>query len=206
MALQNKIFRNIKILKGSSLFESLSQFGEERTRKLTTLSFSLITLSIFGIFAINPTLSTIAGLRRELDDKKFVDQRLQEKITNLSTLYQKYAEVQNDIPIITAAVPKTPEVPTLVAIVQAVGKDSNINVTSIQTFQVEAVSQLENSKNTTFSFSVSSEGAYQDLLRFTKSLSNSQRIISLDNISINRKTGNTGLLQLDLRGSAYFKE
>lgn len=208
MALQQiRLFNNIKVLKGSKLLGTITSFSEVRTRKLTALSFTLLALIIFGIFAINPTLSTIARLRRELTDKRFVDEKLKEKINSLSVLHGKYAEIQPDIPIVLAAIPKTPEAPTLVGIIQTIGDSANITISGIQVFQVEAVSvQSARKESSAFSFSVTCRGSYQDLVRFMESLTSSQRIITIDNISISKKGGADELLHLTLRGTTYFKD
>lgn len=200
----NKIVAKLKILRTNRFLESVSKFGEDRARKITTLSFTLLALSIFGLFAVSPTLSTIAGLRKQLDDDRFVDERLKEKIANLSSLYQKYSEIQPDIPFILSAVPNTPETTSLVGSIQTIGTNSNVSVTSIQTFQVEAASP-KTIRNGSFNFAVSAEGSYDNLILFLTSISNFQRIVSFDNIAINRKTGEGEILQLDIRGTAYFK-
>src|SRR3989344_8503364 len=92
-------------------FEYLPDLKKEKTQKYSSIIFSLISLSFFGLFAINPTLSTIAKLKKELSDAKFVDSELAEKIANLSSLQEKYNIVEQDIPFVLAAVPKNPQIP-----------------------------------------------------------------------------------------------
>ena len=84
------VFKNIK---NNKYYKLLPDFKEEKTRRLSSIVFSLLALSIFGLFAINPTLSTIARLKKELSDAKFVDQQLTEKIANLSSLQEVYLAV-----------------------------------------------------------------------------------------------------------------
>ena len=66
----------LKKIKNNKYFELLPDLKKEKTKKYSSIIFSLISLSFFGIFAINPTLSTIAKLRKELSDTKFVDEQL----------------------------------------------------------------------------------------------------------------------------------
>lgn len=70
------------------------------------LILSLLTMAFFGYFAIRPTLSTISNLNRQISDAQLVDQKLQEKITALSTLSQQYNAIQPDLGIVWTALPR----------------------------------------------------------------------------------------------------
>ena len=197
------VFKNIKNNKYIALLPDLKK---EKTQKYSSIVFSLLALSFFGLFAINPTLSTIAKLNKELSDNKFVDSQLQEKIANLSTLQEKYNVVQKDIPIVLAAVPKNPQVPLLMAQEQAVAEKTGIEITRLQIFEVEVTGLPQNQKKySSFSFSVSAEGTYDNINKFIGVLSDMERVISLDTISLS-KGAKLNTLQSDVKGTAYFKE
>lgn len=181
-------------------------FGEERTRKITTIVLTLASLSFFGLFAINPTVSTIATLRKEISDSKFIDKKLQQKINNLSTLQDKYALLEQDLPLIISAVPIKPEIPLLVAQIQTVVKNSGASLESLQTFEVDLDKPGVQKKFFSFSFALSAQGTYNDLIEFIDTLTNMPRVVSLDSVSITRKTGQTSLLQLTLKGKAFFSQ
>ncbi len=187
--------------------ELLPDFKKEKTQRFTSLVLSLIALSFFGLFAINPTLSTIAKLQKELADDKFVDQRLQEKINNLLTLQKKYQLIQADIPVVLTSVPKDPQLPLLLGQIQSIAKKSNIALNNLQTFQVEAVNPEASQKNySSFSFSISLQGNYNDLTKFLSDLVNMQRVITIDTVSINKGSEQTPALSVDILGKAYFKK
>ena len=134
----SKINRNLfKDIKKNKYFQLLPDFKEDRVQKITTLALTLVALSFFGLFAINPTLSTIAKLEKELSDNKFVDQKLQTKINDLSLLQQKYALIQQDLPYVYSSVPKSPEAPLVIAQIQTLAKANNLKISSFQTFQAE---------------------------------------------------------------------
>src|SRR5687767_10764921 len=84
---------------------------DEKTKNLSAIILTFLALSFFGLFAINPTISTIVQLKKEIADNQEVNQKLEEKITNLSTLQQKYNLLQNDIPFIFSAIPQNPQGP-----------------------------------------------------------------------------------------------
>ncbi len=194
-------------VKSNKYFELLPDLKKEKTQKYSSIIFSLISLSFFGIFAINPTLSTIAKLKKELSDTKFVDQQLQEKIANLSTLQEKYNIVEKDVPVVLAAVPDNPQVPLLMGQIQAVAKEAGVEIINLQSFEVDVPGSSNNqNKYSAFSFSTGVRGNYENLTNFIRTLSGMERVISLDTLSINRQGNQSGILELDIKGMAYFKQ
>lgn len=200
-----KLTKNVARERLGKYLESID-FSQERTQKFTTIVLTLIALSLFGLFAINPTISTIVKLRKEISDNKFIERQLQQKINNLSTLQEKYGLLQNDLPLILSAVPIKPEVPLLVALTQTAAKNSNVTLDSLQTSQVDLEKPGIAKKFSSFSFTLNADGTYNDLIKFITTITNIQRVVSLDSISITRKTGPTNLLQLNLKGRVFFSQ
>lgn len=199
----NKILKNLKT---SKYLELLSNLKQEKTQKFTSVALTFIALSFFGLFAINPTISTIAQLRRELDDDQFTQTQLTQKINNLSTLGGEYQQIQNDIPYIMDSLPQDPQISLLAGQLQSVAKDAGVNLLGLQTFQVEvATPKTAQKKYSSFSFSLAAEGDYNSILNLIDSVSNVQRVVSLDIIALNRKADQSGTIQLSLKGTAYFK-
>lgn len=193
---KTNLFKNLDL----SFLPSLK---EEKTQKFSTIILTVIALSFFGIFAINPTLSTIAKLRKELDDNNFVDQKLQEKINNLSSLQKKYNSMQADLPLIFAAIPQNSDIPIFAAQIQAIAKNTNTGIDNFQTFEVEIQKTASPKNYSSFQFALSAEGTYNDLYKFLLSLSNMQRVVSIDLMSLTQKT-NSNSLQLSIKGNAFF--
>lgn len=200
----NSLFKNLQKKK---FFEMLPDFKEERMQKFTTLVFTVTALSFFGLFAISPTLSTIANLNKQLSDNKFVDQQLQDKINNLYLLQQKYGQLTPDLPYVLDSFPKNPQVPLLVAQLQSLAQSSNIAITNLQTFEVEVPnSSVSTKKYYAYSFSISAGGSYENLSKFVNSVVKMQRIVSINILTLSRNTGEGPPTQLNLKGTAYFKQ
>jgi Tfp pilus assembly protein PilO len=204
----SKINRNLfKDIKKNKYIQLLPDFKEDKVQKITTLALTLTALSFFGLFAISPTLSTIAKLEKELSDNKYIDQQLQTKINNLSLLQQKYALIQNDLPYIYSSIPKTPEAPNIIALIQALTSENDLKILTLQTFQAEIEKTPTNPKiYSSFVFSLSTEGSYSNISKFIESLNSSQRIIIPDILSISKKNNENPLLLLNMRGTAFFKQ
>lgn len=198
--IDKNLFKNTRI----KYSQFLPNFKEEKTQKFTTLIFTFIALSFFGFFAISPTISTITELNKELDDNTLVDQKLGQKINNLTILQQKYTSLQPDLPIILGAIPKNPEVPLFAAQVQAIANDSNVALDSFQTFEVEVNNNPDPRQYSNFTFALTAEGTYNDLSIFLSNLSNMQRIAGVDILSLIKRSGTSNFLQLTLKGKTFF--
>lgn len=189
----------------------MPDFKQEKAQKFTTIILTLGASIILGIFAINPTLSTITNLQKQIEDDKFIDQQLQEKINNLSVLQQKYSNLKPDLPIVYDAVPQSPQIPLLLGQIQAVAKDSNITLGNFLSSQVQ-ISQMSTlgKKYNSYDFNLSAQGNYQDLTGFLEKLVNFQRIVNLTTIYVSKgnssQAENTNILQLNIKGTVYFKQ
>lgn len=197
------IFNNLYT---SKYFEKLPDFKEKKTQAFLTIAFTLVTLAFFGIFAISPTLSTIANLQKQYSDNAFVEQQLNQKFANLNTLTQSYRSLESDLPFVFRAFPKTPDVTLFVGQLAALGIQNNVQINRVQTFEVELTKTQEGvQKFSTVSFSLDAAGDYQNLLNYLTSLTNFERIVIIDTISLTKGTDKDTNLTLGVRGKIFFK-
>lgn len=204
--LPKNFFANLSPVQYREYLKLLPNLKDEKAQSYTMLAFTLVALSFFGIFAINPTLSTITDLKRKLADLQFVYQKYVTKAQNLSTLQDSYRSLSVNLPIVADALPQKPEVPKLVAELNALLSRSNLQATSLNTFGVEITPdrQLSNENTSSFIFTLQASGAYDDMLYFVQSVTNADRLITIETISISKDAKND-VLVLDLRGRGYFK-
>lgn len=195
-----------KLISKTTRFTIPIAFKNERTQAFSTLVLTLCALSFFAIFVINPSLSTIAKLQKKLEDSREVYKKLQEKIVNIRSLQEQYAQIQNDIPLIMQVLPNSPNAPTLIGQIQAIGLQSDVSVKRLQAFQVDLVPILENpQKYASFNVSLDASGSYSSLSTFFHTLTNFDRLFSIDTITLT-KAPTADEYQLSLRGKAYFKK
>lgn len=181
----------------------LPYFRKEKNKRITTLVLTLLTLSFFGIFAISPTLSTIAQLQKELSDSKDVNTKLQQKIADLVTLHKQYMSLNSSFPLIFEIIPQKANVPLIIAQIQMLAGQSNVVLSNLQSSQVDLTNVPVGADASSFAFSLTAGGDYKDVASFISKLTTFNRIISIDSVSISQTQ--KGLTQLSLRGKAYFK-
>lgn len=190
-------------------FTNLPFFKEEKAQKFMSIALTLLALSFFGFFAISPTLSTIAKLRKEIKDNEFVNSQLEKKIRDLNTLKLQYASLQSDLPIVFESLPKKADVPTLIAKIQSIAKSSNITVKKIQNFEVEVVKNNKeiNNKYYSYAFSIEGGGTYEDISRFISTLTNMQRIVSVEILFLRKPAiQDDPSIKFSINAMAFIKE
>ncbi|MDP3988202.1 MAG: type 4a pilus biogenesis protein PilO [Candidatus Levybacteria bacterium] len=204
MAVSKSFFKISK----KNYLDLLPKIKEEKTQTFTTIALTLLALSFFGIFAISPTLSTIAQLKKQISDNLYVDKKLGEKITNLGILSQKYSALDADIPIVLAAVPQNSQAPLLLTQIEAMAQKNNLEVIRLQSYLVELTKIKEDpSDYSSFTFSIEGQASsYENIENFLSSLINFDRIISIDVISVSSRADKNATLRISIRGKAFFKQ
>ena len=183
--------------------ELLPYFKEEKTQKTIMLVLTFGASIFFLLFAISPTISTIAKLNKQISDSKFVESRLSQKINNLSTLSQSYNNISADLSIVTQAVPIEPSAPTLAALIQGIAKNTSAEITSLSVSQID-LSSKPATLSSAFTFSISTQGSYDTLRNFVDNLSNMQRAVTIDSMQLTSGEDSSNL-QAEIVGSAFFK-
>lgn len=200
---KNKIRLNIKDI---YLENILPRFKEERIRAFLTLASTLLAISIFGFFAINPTLTTIAQLKKQLSDSQYVDQKLVEKISNLSTLQQSYSQIQDSLPTVLIAIPADPSMAVFIGQIQSIGQSSHITLNKIETLPVDLTAGLQTNGYTSFGFTIEANGTPANGSNFILQIQKYNRLITLDGFSVIQAPDNPNFVQIEIKGKAYYKK
>lgn len=92
------------------LLGTLDQYQRKADIKIyIEIILSLVTVSIFSVFALKPTLTTIAQLIKDIDAKKEVLGKMENKIDQLKQAQVTYDNEREHINNLLVAVPFTPQ-------------------------------------------------------------------------------------------------
>lgn len=200
---------NFKDIIKTKYFPTLPYLNQERSQKFFGIVLTLFALSFFGFFAINPTISTILKLQKELSDNEFILSQLDSKIKNISKLREEYVSLQNNLPTVTDAIAMQPDVHLLFAQIQSIARESNVAIKKIQNFEVEVLKndKRKEKKYYAYSFSIAGNGSFENISNFISAITNMQRIVDIDVFVINNITGqNSQPLGFSIQGTAFFKQ
>lgn len=194
--------KGIKKEQYEKYLELIPDLKREKTQKYLTIVLTLAASIVLGLLAVNPTFSTIANLQKQISDNNFVDQQLQQKLNNLSILQQKYSGMQSDLPIVENAIPTSTQIPLFTAEVQSIAQESSITLTGFQTAEIDLAKKTADSTSS-FDFTVSASGSYQNMQDFLNKLIDFQRIVNLKEINLST---NNSVLKLSVTGTVFFKQ
>lgn len=168
--------------------------------------FTLLSLSILIFFAVRPTVETILVLQKKLADEEQVLQKITQKANDLSQGKKNYDNLgQNIKGKISAAIPDTVGLKSVVQTLEQAAKLNEASISALQ-FQpllidAETKNQMKTLGEISFTFNV--EGDYKNLTSLLQSLKRSNRVISIDNLSISKVSDGKTLI-MSLSGKAYY--
>lgn len=191
-------------LKKSKIGNTLYLLKNEKNRKYLVVGLTISTSLFFLLFAVNPTLSTIANLSKQLGDLKLVETSLQTKISNMDTLQSRYQVIEPDLDAVTEAIPQQPDSVELTGQIQQAGQASNVSIASITLSEISYSEQTGNLTQT-YPINIVAEGSYNDISSFLDKLFTMRRIITFTQISIDKNVQN-GKLTCDIKAVAYFNK
>jgi Tfp pilus assembly protein PilO len=188
-----------------SMLQYLPKISKEKVREYTTLILTFIALIIFSIFAINPTLSTIFDLKKQISDSQFAVESLKKKLINLNSLSTQYQTLQPDLPILLSALPQTPNVASVVGQVQQLAQLKNVQIVALESTNVSLYPPPKpGDAEKYFIFNVTVQGNYESLISFMTSITTFTRVTSVESVAYTVSAQENQLPKLTIRARAYF--
>jgi len=190
-------------------FTDLSRFYQSKKAKTYLgIILSLLTTTFFVVFAIKPTLVTIAQLIRQTKDQKEVEASLEKKINSLSQAQNEYLAVEPNLSLLEDALPQEPQAPLLIKQLEALASQNNVSIDRlrINEFNLKKNSPPQSEKQP-LTFSFAATGDYANLKAFLSSLANLRRIVLVESFSFQKKgVGEKTVLSLNLIAKAWSLE
>lgn len=189
-----------------------------RTRAYTMIVFSLLAISLLGWYAIRPTVQTILYIRKEIEDKTLVNNKMDEKIASLIQAQTDYNSLFSRLPVLVEALPKNPEALAFATQLRNIAHESGVTLSTLRFTNVplssdEIFASSSANSPTINSIAISGTllGPYENLRFFLTGLNNLRRIASVSLLKIDPlgsgslgATGSGNLLQLTLQLNGYY--
>jgi Tfp pilus assembly protein PilO len=162
-------------------------FQKPATRAYTAIIFSFLVVSLFGWYAIRPTMQTIFTLRREIADKTDLNKKMEDKISALIEAQAAYQEIEPKLPVVDQALPVTSDAVRAARYLSALASDSRVTITTMGISSLPLTADTgPGAKQATasdtlvnFPISLSVTGAYPDIKSFTQGILNLRRIMQI---------------------------
>jgi Tfp pilus assembly protein PilO len=201
--------------------QSITPFIQSpKTKSYSTVIFFFLVLSVFGWYAIRPTIQTILYLQREIKDKTETNKKMDEKIYALIEANSAYENSQPLLPVLSEAIPTAPDALDLVSQINILATNTNVILSSLQMSGIPLATQsgTANPKNTKayteFPIVFSVEGPYLSVVSFLKGLVSMKRIVTVGSLNfvpvkktvfLASESGNPALIKVSINLSGYYE-
>lgn len=175
-------------------------------RTYGTTIFSIFVMVIFIFFAIKPTVETILVLQKKLENASQVLEKLQKKAENLSLGKKNYDNLDPQVKRrIQTAIPDSIEIKSVIQTLEQAARIPNASISALQIQPLVLDNKPDNQIGTLseISFTFNVEGSYQNLISVLQGLSINSRLISIDNVSINKISEGEGIV-MSISGKAWY--
>jgi len=169
--------------------QSIAPFLQSpRTKNYSTVIFFFLVLSVFGWYAIRPTVQTILYLQREIKDKTEIDKKMDLKIYSLIEANTAYENNQTLLAVLPEVVPSSPEALDAVSQINLLAAEKGVAVSSLQMSGIPLASpsaaptQKSQKLFTEIPIAFSIDGPYLSVLTFLKELITMKRIITIQSM------------------------
>lgn len=172
-----------------------------------TLIFSLVTITIFSLFAIKPTVSTIVALQKSINQETQTLEKLNQKVQSLSLGKKNFDNLDTSTKSkMFSLLPNSTSLPLLIDQLTSLSLEKQASISGLQVHPVELKAASPNlSKEATLKeldFTLTAQGSYQQLTNFLDSLPKLSRLIMIKSISLNKPID--GSLIMSVNAKAYF--
>lgn len=168
--------------------------------------FTLLTISVLTLFAIKPTIETIIVLQKKLADSEALLQKVTQKTNDLSLGKKNYDSLSPNIKEkISTAIPDTITLRTIIQSLEQAAQTHEASISALQFLPLVIDPKVKNKVGSIdeISFTFNIEGNYSNLLSLLKDLKTSDRLMSVDNLSLSKTAEGTTLI-MSLSGKAYY--
>lgn len=167
--------------------------------------FSIIAITIFIVFVIRPTISTILELQKNIEESKQTLQSLNKKAQDLSLAKQNLESIDPETLLkIDNSLPRQTNITSLISSLQnAAETQASVSALQIQPltiFDSKAPHTYSNVGEIDFSFNV--QGSYSELTTVLNNLQKSPRLLSIRTASITKQSDGPAVLSIS--GKAFF--
>ena len=154
------------------------------------ITLSLITIIIFSVFALRPTLLTISQLLNEIKTKKETIEKMDQKIDALGRARALYENEQQRISLINIAVPENPSPDTFTQQAEGLVSKNSLTLSKVSMNNVPLKGAVQSETTSTqaeesFPFTLSVNGTYPLISQYLTDITNLKRPFQNNSIKVN---------------------
>lgn len=178
-------------------------YEQPATKASISLILSLLTISFFGLFAIQPTLTTIAKIIKRIKDQQVVDQSLAQKIKDLNKAQAAYLAIEPSIPLIDKFLPKNPQFVRFTQELKFLSFKNGLLITDFSYDEFNLFGK-KSDKQIPINFKITVIGQYQSLKDFLTELIKLDRLLEVDAVDFSTESDTRESLEIEVLGKVFY--
>ena len=170
----------------------------EKGRKWVPTAATIFLTAFFIVFAIRPTIITIAELLAEIKAREELNQKLEKKIDQILAAQDFYSQIYDRLFLLDQALPTNPEFAYFSQTLESNRIEANLNLETLNYSSIvltEKADSKTTKENQEFDFTTGLVGYYPNLKSFLESLFRQRRIIYVNSLKIDQKQKNQDQIQ-----------
>jgi Tfp pilus assembly protein PilO len=186
-------------------------YQKPATKVSTALLLTVFTTIFFAVFAIRPTLVTVAELLRKIEDQQLTLDKMKQKAGALATAQSEYLTYQSEIALLDIAIPQDYEIEALSNYLEGAAANRQIALNTITLgpveYQQEDAPKLNELQELTISLALDTD--YSSIKNLLQDLSSLPRYLSIDSVGFGGSTNESGqtstsTIKMTISGRAYY--
>ncbi len=169
-------------------------------RRSINFVLTFLSVIIFGVFAIRPSITTITGLIKDLDEYRKINGILIEKIAILNDVSASPERLEKEGELISRALPESPDEGSYIRNVNFIASKNKVQILSM----VFTVTEEEGLGSLGFNLSI--QGPYQQIIEFIADFNKLLRVTNIETVDISPEGENLVSIKASIIGKAYFLE
>lgn len=173
------------------------------------LVFSLITIAIFSLYALRPTIATIISLQKSVVEQEEVLAKLNQKVKSLSDGRRNYQLIEEPVKDkLINLLPDSTSLPPLINDLTSIAVINSASISGVQ-FQPVDLDGPPNQPSTKSSLkeielTANFQGNYAQLFKVLDHLSTANRLISIQSVNFSQPSDSPTVMQINAK-AYYFK-
>jgi Tfp pilus assembly protein PilO len=187
---------------------------QKKTAHYTPTILTFLAVSLFGWYAVRPTLQTIIYLKREIKDLDVVNTKMNDKINNLIEAQSNLQSVEPLIPAVLETLPQNPNVQQLLQSLRIITQSTQASISGI-TVNSNPIISTQDVRDTSkpltmtpLTFSMTIDGDYNTIVNIIDKLLTLRRIIHIQSYRLSpaskRQDQTLASIQVTLQLETYY--
>jgi hypothetical protein len=173
-----------------------------KTKTYGFVAFTLLVVIILIVGALRPTVLTITRINKEIEDKRFINEQLESKLSNIGDLSVQYTDLEDDANTLPLIYPPSGNFSLFMSNVEEISKSFGYSLSGINFGDADGVETDLNALSP-FSAKLTVTGKKTNLVKLLQAFESMPMYPVVNQVSYASKTNDDGLTSFSIELIVY---